>query len=530
MARDAVQTSPRGLRTRAWAYACVVLAAVLLYLPSFRHGFIGYDDTLLVVDDAAFLSDPGNALQAFRRDAFDIPGYRSSGAYYRPVLTLSLMLDAQIGGTSPWIYHVSNVLQHAAASALLLAFLTALGTGLPGALAAALLFAAHPALAGVVSWVPGRVDALLALFLLASALGGLSYLRKGGWGGAALHLAGYALAAFTKEIGVLLPIPLTLWALAEPQAGRRRLLRLAPAWGAILVAWFLLREAALTRSGVAADLLSNVGSNLIVLVHYIGKTFVPAFLSVAPTLADTPVYPGLIAAAALAVALARSRSRNRARVVLGAAWFLTFALPPLLVPRVVGLEQRLYAPMAGLLILLLEAGAAAAVERRRWARWASAAVILVFAALTLQRQPVFGDRLRFWENAVASSPHSSYARASLGAIYLARGRVDEARAHYQRAVELNPAEPKANLNLGVIAGRAGRTREAQEHFRRETVVNPGYADAWFNLAQSHAYAGDLETAVALWRRTLEVDPGHVAARQQLARVLARPEGPAPGAP
>ena len=519
-------SDPRRVRRRVprWAaYAALALVAILIYLPTVRYGFIGYDDTLLIVDNREFLSKLSNAPQAFRQDAFRVPGYESSGAYYRPIVTLSLMLDAQIGGVSPGIYHAGNIAAHAAASCLVLALLVTLGYPFVASFLLASLFAAHPALVSAVAWVPGRVESLVALFTILSVLFALRYVRRGGWFPYAFHLIAFALALFTKEVAVFLPIPLAahlLFVRGEPLTSRPWR-SLVVGWGAVLALWFGLRQAALTAPALPAGLLGEAMGNLTVLVHYLGKTLVPFNLSVAPTAGGSALYTGLAALAILITALVRSRTRRVGAVVFGTIWYLAFALPPLLVARIVGLEQRLYLPMAGLFVLALEAGLAHSLPRRRLALSVIVAVALLFSALTIDRVRIYGSRQAFWESAVASSPNSSYARASLGAVYLSRDRLDEAREQYSRALELNPVEPKANNNLGVIAGRRGQPSEAQEFFRREIAVNPRYADAYFNLAMIRMQAGDTTSAAALWRRTLEIQAGHRHALSLLAQHYAR---------
>ncbi len=522
---------------RAWASAAVFIVAVLLYLPTLRHGFIGYDDTLLIVNNQAFISDLSNVPRAFTQDAFQVPGYNSSNAYYRPVMTLSLMCDAALGKAAPFVYHLDNVLEHGIASTLVLAFLVSLGYPLLASLLLALFFAAHPVFTGVVAWVPGRVDSLMSIFALASCLGLIAYVRRGGLARYAWHIVAFALAAFTKEIGILLPIPMAIALFAasrgnigpkgnidskdsvgpKTKVDPKRLRALVPGWVAVIAVWYVMRRTAVTAPQPLGELLGNLARNLVVLVHYAGKALIPVHLSVAPTIPDTPIVPGIAALLLLAAALVLSRPQRGRFIVLGIVWFLVFALPSLLVPRFVGLEQRLYLPMVGILILILESVARGFITRPRYGIWISACVIVLFAAISIHHASVYRSRSAFWESAVASSPHSSYARASLGAVYMSRNRVEEARTQYLRALELSPVEPKVNGNLGVIAARAGHREEARAYFKREIEVNPDYPDAYFNLGQSYAEAGDMQNAVTMWERTLQVRPNHKEALLNLAR-------------
>jgi protein O-mannosyl-transferase len=514
------------------AFACVFLTAVLLYAHTIRFGYIGYDDTLLVIDNQEFLRDLSNAPRAFLQDAFQVPGYNSSNAYYRPVMTLSLMADAQLGGTDPLVHHIDNTLQHAIASCLVLACLLALGYALLPAALMSIFFAVHPAFAGVAAWVPGRVDALLTIYALAATLLFIEGVRRKRTLFLALHVSAYALAAFTKEIGILLPIPLAILAWTDhargATAGRlprvkgvnQRAAWIPAGWAAVFIAWFFVRRSAVTAPQAVTELFTQLGGNLPILVNYLGKAIIPARLSPAPTIADTPLVFGIAAAALLAAAIAFSRQKRPARVILGIVWFLVFALPPLIVPRIVGLEQRLYLPMIGILILLLETDLPRWIERRRAALGVAIAVLALFAGIAWTRAGVYRSRAAFWTNAVATAPHNSYARASLGAVYMSRNQMDEAWEEYLRAVELNPIEPKANGNLGVIAARRGRIEEARGYLRKEIESNPDYPDAYFNLGQTYAQAGETGKAAELWEETLRVRPDHHDALRLLAQYYA----------
>ena len=97
-------------RAVVWFLAIVGVVAAL-YGRSVSYPFIGFDDIQLIVDNQAFLADPANALQVFRQHAWTSPSADSdgAGAYYRPLMILSFMWDAQWGGARPTVYHVTNL-------------------------------------------------------------------------------------------------------------------------------------------------------------------------------------------------------------------------------------------------------------------------------------------------------------------------------------------------------------------------------------------------------------------------------------
>ena len=81
--------------------AFVALAAVATHLPSLAFDMTGVDDELLIISDRAFLEDFSNVGRAFARDVFDVPQYPHEAQFYRPLFTLSLMVDMRRGGVDP---------------------------------------------------------------------------------------------------------------------------------------------------------------------------------------------------------------------------------------------------------------------------------------------------------------------------------------------------------------------------------------------------------------------------------------------
>ena len=151
-------------KEKRYAYYLIAVVVIALYAKAVFFDFTYLDDNILVLVNRYFLKDLGNIIKAFRFDAFG----REFGYYYRPMLTISLMLDAQISGVSPVIYHVTNILIHLAASCLVFRFFVKSGYPQDKSLLISLIFAVHPVLTQAVVWIPGRNDSLLTVFSLLS--------------------------------------------------------------------------------------------------------------------------------------------------------------------------------------------------------------------------------------------------------------------------------------------------------------------------------------------------------------------------
>jgi hypothetical protein len=168
----------------------VFVAAVALYLPTVRHGFV-QDDRAIIASNPAAHSIP-RAIVAFGAPYW--PPETGAGLY-RPATILSYAIDWTISGGRPGWFHLINALWHGVVTVLLV---LVLARWLPplAALAAGLVFAWHPVHVEAVASLVGRAELLVA----AGILGAVLAARRRWWISAGLCAA---LAMFSKEHGVI---------------------------------------------------------------------------------------------------------------------------------------------------------------------------------------------------------------------------------------------------------------------------------------------------------------------------------------
>lgn len=477
-----------------------VAAAVHARCLSF--GFVGLDDRDLIVADQAFLTRPSSLWRAFGRSYLGVVD--AGHAYYRPLVTASLALNARWSGAGALGYHATNVALHASTCALVLLLLRRIGLGRAASLGAALLFALHPVLTPAVAWIPGRNDTLLALFGVAAWL---SYLR----GARLLHVLLFAMSLLTKETAVALPL---VWAahalLLEPELRAPRSLGLhAAAWGALVAARMSLHPTTVT-AGAAAPLavLAGLFAGLGKLVLYVR----PTVLAVAQ---DTPVWPGVASALALAAATAYVPGVRPRVMALGAAVFALLLLPPLLLTGLLALDQRLYLPAVGAVLMLAEIVRALAPGRGEALAYGGAA-LAVLAALTVGFQGVYRDERSFAREAVSGSPHCALAHLCLGQSDQRGGDDDGALAEYRAALALGPAEVAHN-NIAVIEMKRGLWATAERELRDEIAQSPRYGKAQYNLAIVLRREGRPTESCAAATAAAALSPDDDGARAERAR-------------
>lgn len=470
-------------RARGVGPARVALAAIAAHGSVLAGGFVWLDHAHLL--EGLALAPPARLHLLFTQ------GFAGTG-FYRPLMALSLSLDAALG-FGPVGFHAVTLLWHALASALVV--LAGRALGLPGRVPelGGALFAVHPLGSLVAGAIAFRSEAMLAAGLL-----GLVVCHRAGrpWASAAC-LAG---AALVKETGLVLG-PLLVVALELSRDGgacaaerrRRRIVVLGAEASALALALGLrLVFAPGWRSRhPPLSVTEALGTRAALLARAVARFFWPADVELCDAfpvvgLTAPSAWLGLSVAAGLAVAAWRGR---------GLWLLLALALLPSLqlVPVMRWWSPHyLYLPAAfGCPLLVDGMVRMARAVRARWPALAGparrpvlgGAALLLLAALGAtsfargRRQA--GDEA-LWGPEVAREPGCREGRFYLGQVALARGQPREAIAHLEVAVAqqarlLSYVDQAAALqNLGVARLQSGDGAGALAAFEAALpLVEPG---------------------------------------------------------
>lgn len=514
-------------RSRIWMLGILIF---LVYGRTINYDFVGLDDGELIVDNFAYISDLSNIPTAFTTHAFYNPAAAGgSNVYYRPILTLSLMLDAQIGGKSPAFYHLINILLHIFASVLLLKLLIRFDISADLSFLFALLFAVHPALSQAVAWIPGRNDSLLAVFVFACFIFLSDHLKSSSLQKLFFHFLFFGLAMFTKESAISMPLIaivfVVIFGRKEPSAGQKNVFRsivfLLAGYLVVLLPWYLLRvkvventTADLSFSGLSHSFVTN----LPMLLQFIQKSLLPFFLSILSVPADTNYLLSIALILLIGFFLFRSKEKNGWTVLLGILWFCAFLLPGFVVHILTGFEHRVYVPLLGIFLVLSEIDALKKFSLNNMKNVLSGvAVVLIFLIATVSHSVSYSGNYFFWKTAATNSAHSALARMNYGLALARNGEVEKAMQIYKEGLSINPQEPLIHNNLGTIYARNNRFAEAEDEFKKEIEVNPTFSDAYFNLGILYQQTGRDSLMLAMWNKALEINPRNMGVKNAIER-------------
>jgi Tfp pilus assembly protein PilF len=341
----------------------------------------------------------------------------------------------------------------------------------------------------------------------------------------------FALALLSKTAVVMLPVVLLLivwW--RRGRMDRRTLIGTIPLFALSLVMglvtiWFdrhhSIAGEVIRRDSVPARL---AGAGWAVW-FYVGKLLWPANLCV--------IYPrwrvdagsvvAWIPVIALVVVCVAPRKHRGAFV--GVACYVAWLFPVLgffdvsFLAHSYVADHWQYVAMIPVVALACAAGAVAA---QRWpGRWwpmIAAAMIAALGVATWRRTRIWRHDESLWRHTVAKNPSAWMAHNNLANALLARGRVDEAIAHYGETIRLKPEYGNAHYNLGIANFQKGDFKGAVAQFREAVRLKPKLAEAHNNLGAALAKAGQTNNAIAEFETAARLAPKWEEPRANLARL------------
>ena len=526
------------LRARLLAALGLALAVLLAYHNSF--------DGALVLDDGDAITNNPSIRQLWPPGAALTPPDNGAGVTNRPVINYSFAVNYALGGLSLRGYHGANLAFHLAAALLLFGLVRRtlrqpvlsdrFGSSADAiAAVAALGWLLHPLQTESVTFVIQRTESLMGLLYLLTfyaAVRSFSSARPPAW--QILAFAACLLGMAAKEVMVTAPLLVLLYdrtfvAGSFRAAWTRRkgfYLSLAFTW--LLLAWLVVGLGRGSRGGTcgfgtAITPWAYLRTQAEGIVRYLQLTIWPHPLVVdyGTYVARNPavIFPCMAFLGALVIATAVALWRRPVCGFAG-AWFFGILGPsssivPLATQTLA--EHRMYLPLAILVTL-------GAMGLARWGRRGflplSAAVVVTWGVLTVQRNHDYRSVVAIWADTAAKRPENARAHYALGTALLHENRPAEAIPPLERAVALDPAFPGACSNLGTALSAVGRDAEAARYYQQALQQNPADADANNNLGTMLYTARRMDEAIACYRRALRSRPDYVEAEYNLALALA----------
>ncbi len=492
-------------------YVLFIIIGFALYAQTLQFGYSSLDDEPIIVQNSTYLSKISNSLDVFRRDAFLSP----KGEFYRPLQSLSFIINSQISGTEAWSYHLGNLLLFIIVISLLYYYLQQNGVSKTIALFGSLVLLIHPLAAHFVCWIPARGDLLLAIFILFSAIVFNKYLLDNRITFAVAHAIFFLLALFAKETAVMfIPIGIFfIYQIRKSDRGRTILL-FTCIWAVDLIIYFLLRYSVFLELPSQNFGVGVFVKNLPSVFEMFGKIFIPYPVSPLPHIHTVPVIIGLVLFIVLFSAAFYKFRANRSTVVLALLWFLCFILPPLAFRSSYAdfgyeyLEHRVILPAMGLFFLFIP------VQKsfEAWLKKYKYYVLIPTAGLgffTFTHAGIYSNPKSFFQAAINADPQNAFANYQLGCLTFGEENYEEAITYYKRAVDIAPSESDFWNALAALYFNLNNQDKALNCFLESLKHNPDNWQTLRNLGTLYNSRNDFATANMYYTKSLALTPNKV---------------------
>jgi len=472
---------------------------VLLYMQTINFGFTYFDEDLIILNNITFLSDFGNAHQAFLTDAFIV----KSSSFYRPLQTLSYMVDIQLsGGNNTWMYHLSNILLLGLIACSLFLLLKRFLIPPKLALLSTLVYCAHPLFVSSIAWIPARGDLLLLFFSLLSFLFFIELLQKGKIIYLFLHWAAFTIALFCKETAAFLPFLFIIYYFTFSSAKRfeKKYLFNIMLYAISGIFWFWLRSKAIGGYSNPTDVPASIAilSNLPTIPESLAKFFLPFDIAPIPGFSFLKTLVGLGIIVIIIIIFLNNRERSKKEKIFCFSWFLILMLPPMLYkhPLIDYLDHRFFLPLIGILLFLLFIFPKKWFEKEDIKRsWLMIAIFVFLCSFTFIKSRSYSDPMTFYNSAISQNSNSAIAYNNRGNVKYTKSDFQGAIEDFNKAIAICPADDIAYNNRGYLKSTRGDFRGAIEDLNKAIAICPT-GKAYTNRGSAKLSMGDKLGAIA----------------------------------
>jgi Tetratricopeptide repeat len=528
MSRDFSFSANKGL------YSVVIIVMALCIAVTFIQlrgaGWV-YDDVNLVQPSPA-LNDLAGLQKSISTDLYRQAAPRlEASPYWRPLAMVSFWFDTRFGNP-PGVLHISNILLHFIAAALL--FLVVLrrhdgGIGIIAAMVASIWWAFHPQNSEVVAWISCRYDLLYGVVLLIL----LAIPRRSGIPGTILFGTVFLAGLLAKEGFFMMIAVVVIMDITDRKPIKQSLSRWAAVVCAVII-WMILRKAAGVKSFdpptlEAALTIMRVYPETLAIYFWRSFSLVP--LSISHPYSSIGV-PGILGGIAIFSALIIASIRWR-KLAVPSCIFLAGLFPitgAIIMFQEVS-ERYFYVPSIGLALLLAhgvalvltswkQSGSLAVSQKKTSTRFIYPLLLTIIGVFLIRGIILFELRLPDWRTndtlwSAATRVNQSDSQANLNRAIEAgkAGNWDEALRAIDVASRGDPKSGRIACTYAWALIRTGDYPGAIKKAEQATILAPYQPDCWYYLAFARHKNGDHADALKAINKLLEVAPDYPGARQ-----------------
>ncbi|MCU0652323.1 MAG: tetratricopeptide repeat protein [Candidatus Omnitrophica bacterium] len=441
-----------------FSLALIIVTGISIYFNSLGGQFI-WDDHLLIRENV-YLESWANLPEIFSRGITSGSGV-IEGSFYRPLQIFSYLLNYSLWGINPGGYHLVNIILHVLVAICVYWLSYSLFADKILALLAGVFFVACPIHTEAVTYISGRADSLVAVFMLFSLI---YYIRFSGIESPKVYfiiLFSYICALLSKENSLIFPAIILFYHYAfRKKISIGKISAILAVSVFYIILRFMIFDNLMPKIEAKGSILERIPGFFAGIAGYVRLMFFPFNLHMEYgnklfSLFDPAVILGILISALLIGVAFLVRKTNKI-IFFGVGWFFLMLMPMANIYRVNAsymMEHWLYLPSIGFFLML--AGGLSFLFKKKNFQLPCAmvviALILFYSFLTIKQNDYWSDEITF----------------------------------YERTLEYKPANPKIYFNLGLAYDKEGRRRDAIEAYEGALAINPNYFLAHNNLAVAY---------------------------------------------
>ncbi len=494
-------------------YLIISIATIVLYVQTVSFEFTNLDDKAIILNNFDIIGNISNITKAFTSDAFcRTPGY----VLYRPMQTVTFMMDAYVGGKNPWIYHTTNVILHLITCCLLYRLLIVLIPSSPLNFLLALLYCVHPLFTHAVAWVPSRGDLLICCFGIASFLTFRNSIEGNRWYMVIAHSLLFSLTLFSKESAIVFPIMYGYYYffIYHKRKLNNRLIVLVSIWAIVIGLYLFLRsQVVMTAASDQLFGITPLGKNYPILLIIIGKFFLPFHLTTMPVINTLSVVMGIIVFIVLGLLIYSVQRKQVSIIFLGILWYLLFLLPSLFYRHPEAditfdfFDHRMYLPCVGIVILIADLLAKKLeLNQKKWVAYAMGIIIILFSLLTIHHSQDYKDAITFCSSAIAENPRNVVAYHDRGYAKLLQNDISGALDDYSKKIEIRRDDALAYYDRGNVYYISQNYDSALNDYDRAIQLDSSCQEFYYNRALTQWHLHNYTGCIFDCDKALELSP------------------------
>ncbi len=514
----------------------ILAAGALVYFNSLFNGFVWDDEEQIVKN--TLVQNFSNLPLIFRYSTYYGGGGAPTGWFYRPMMTLSYLINYSLWGPNAFGFHFFQVIIHLLNAALIFLVFSEIfsreklsNSKIVGFLTA-LVFVVHPANVEAVAYIAALQESLYTLFALSIFLVLLWFKKTQDFRYWFLLTFLLLLSLLSKESALfIIPLMFVFLFFFQKEKIVGWVFSSIFAFLGYLFLRLVVAQIPLLSPDIGPVAESSLSQRLTSLpyetVSYLRIIFFPKDLFISQhtlitDLSDFRFWGFLLLLLPCVAFFTWFGARKKSKLFFFFAfWFIgSLSLVLNIIPLdMIVAERWLYFPLIGFLgmmaMILAWFDRFSRVSRLVVPLFLAAVVLL--GARTVIRNTNWHNGLTLYGHDIHLNPDAFDLQNNYGVELFRAGKIDEAKIHFERSIELYPRWWFAYNNLGAVYGRKGDLVQARRLYE-QTLKISDYYSAYENLGFNLLKTASPEEAISFLVRAILKFPQNSRLRVALALV------------